>query len=53
LPAKSIVVDVGGGVGTSCLTLAAKFSSLNFIVQDLVGVIEDGKKARWRFIKLV
>ncbi|KAJ7269517.1 S-adenosyl-L-methionine-dependent methyltransferase [Mycena rebaudengoi] len=44
LPAKSIVVDVGGGVGTSCLTLAAKFSSLNFIVQDLVGVIEDGKK---------
>ncbi|KAJ7263588.1 S-adenosyl-L-methionine-dependent methyltransferase [Mycena haematopus] len=40
----SVVVDVGGGVGTSCLTLAAKFPELKYVVQDLEGVIEQGKK---------
>ncbi|KAJ7124389.1 S-adenosyl-L-methionine-dependent methyltransferase [Mycena epipterygia] len=44
LPPKSIVVDVGGGVGTSCFTLAAKFPSLRFVVQDLQGVIGEAKR---------
>ncbi|KAJ6608071.1 S-adenosyl-L-methionine-dependent methyltransferase [Mycena sp. CBHHK59/15] len=44
LPPESLVVDVGGGVGTSCLTLAAEFPSLKFVVQDRKGVIEQGKE---------
>ncbi|KAF8177344.1 S-adenosyl-L-methionine-dependent methyltransferase [Mycena galopus ATCC 62051] len=43
LPAQSVVVDVGGGVGTACLALAAKFPELRFVVQDLEPVIEQGK----------
>ncbi|KAJ7167962.1 S-adenosyl-L-methionine-dependent methyltransferase [Mycena filopes] len=39
VPADSLVVDVGGGVGTSCLPLAAKFPALKFVVQDLAGVV--------------
>ncbi|KAJ7223301.1 S-adenosyl-L-methionine-dependent methyltransferase [Mycena pura] len=46
LTPKSLVVDVGGGVGTSCLPLAAKFPELKFVVQDLEGVIEQGKVVR-------
>lgn len=38
------MVDVGGGVGTSALSLAARFPDLNIIVQDLPKVVEDGKK---------
>lgn len=44
LPEDSLVVDVGGGVGTSALSLAANFSKVKIVVQDLSGVIEDGKK---------
>ncbi|KAJ7612017.1 S-adenosyl-L-methionine-dependent methyltransferase [Mycena polygramma] len=44
LPSKSVVVDVGGGVGISCLTLAAGFPDLKFVVQDLEGVIGQGRK---------
>ncbi|KAJ7898380.1 S-adenosyl-L-methionine-dependent methyltransferase [Mycena leptocephala] len=33
LAPESLVVDVGGGVGTSCLTLAAKFPDLKFVVR--------------------
>ncbi|KAF7368277.1 S-adenosyl-L-methionine-dependent methyltransferase [Mycena venus] len=44
LPAGSLVVDVGGGVGTSCLTLAAKFPELKFVVQDQEKVVEQGKE---------
>ncbi len=44
LPEDSLVVDVGGGVGTSALSLAAHFSKVRIVVQDLSGVIEDGKK---------
>ncbi|KAJ7067487.1 S-adenosyl-L-methionine-dependent methyltransferase [Mycena amicta] len=43
LPAGSLVVDVGGGVGTSCLTLAKEFRDMKFVVQDLPGVIEQGQ----------
>ncbi|KAF7373903.1 S-adenosyl-L-methionine-dependent methyltransferase [Mycena sanguinolenta] len=41
----SLVVDVGGGVGTASLILAAKFPELKFLVQDLESAIEQGKKA--------
>lgn len=34
LPEKALVVDVGGGVGSQTLTLAKKFSHLNFVIQD-------------------
>ncbi|THH07900.1 hypothetical protein EW146_g9170 [Bondarzewia mesenterica] len=44
LPAESIVVDVGGGVGTSSFPLAEKFSTLKIVVQDLPGVVKHGKK---------
>ncbi|KAJ7175090.1 S-adenosyl-L-methionine-dependent methyltransferase [Mycena crocata] len=44
LSKNAVVVDVGGGVGTSCLTLAAKVPSLKLVVQDLKGVIEQGKQ---------
>ncbi|KAF7377233.1 S-adenosyl-L-methionine-dependent methyltransferase [Mycena sanguinolenta] len=40
----SLVVDVGGGVGTLSLTLAAQFPQLKFVVQDQENVIEQGKK---------
>ncbi|KAL0952726.1 hypothetical protein HGRIS_006959 [Hohenbuehelia grisea] len=44
LDKKSVVVDVGGGVGTSVLNLVNRYSHINFVVQDLPGVIEDAKK---------
>ncbi|KAJ6555654.1 S-adenosyl-L-methionine-dependent methyltransferase [Mycena vulgaris] len=44
VPGNSVVVDVGGGVGNSCLTLVSKFPSLKFVVQDLTGVIEQAKE---------
>lgn len=34
LPDGSLVVDVGGGVGSQTLTLAKKFKHLNFVIQD-------------------
>ncbi|KAF7335897.1 S-adenosyl-L-methionine-dependent methyltransferase [Mycena sanguinolenta] len=40
----SLVVDVGGGVGTASLILAAEFPELKFLVQDLEKVIEQGEK---------
>ncbi|THH10457.1 hypothetical protein EW146_g8366 [Bondarzewia mesenterica] len=44
LPAESIVIDVGGGIGTSSFPLAEKFSTLKIVVQDLLGVVKHGKK---------
>jgi len=41
LPPGSLVVDVGGGVGTQALTLASHYSNLCFIVQDREAVIGD------------
>ncbi|TFY63589.1 hypothetical protein EVG20_g6256 [Dentipellis fragilis] len=37
----SVVVDVGGGVGTSAFPLARDFPALKLVVQDLSNVIED------------
>ncbi|KAF8728516.1 hypothetical protein AX14_006537 [Amanita brunnescens Koide BX004] len=42
LPANSLVVDVGGGIGTTCLALAKEFPSPKFVVQDRQPVIEAG-----------
>jgi ubiquinone/menaquinone biosynthesis C-methylase UbiE len=44
LPQGAKVVDVGGGIGMSSLTLARTFSNLNMIVQDSVEVTEQGRK---------
>ncbi|EIM90650.1 S-adenosyl-L-methionine-dependent methyltransferase [Stereum hirsutum FP-91666 SS1] len=43
LPAESLVVDVGGGIGTSSMSLATHFPQLNIVVQDLPSVIEEGR----------
>ncbi|KAA1478069.1 S-adenosyl-L-methionine-dependent methyltransferase [Dentipellis sp. KUC8613] len=40
----SVIVDVGGGVGTSAFPLSRKFPDLKVIIQDLPNVIEDAKK---------
>jgi ubiquinone/menaquinone biosynthesis C-methylase UbiE len=34
LPKGSLVVDVGGGVGSQTLTLAKKYPHLAFVIQD-------------------
>ncbi|KAF8629507.1 hypothetical protein AX17_005633 [Amanita inopinata Kibby_2008] len=54
LPKNSIVVDVGGGIGSTSMLLASAFSSeedegagLKFIIQDRPVVVELGKKA-WK-----
>ncbi|TVY17141.1 O-methyltransferase bik3 [Lachnellula arida] len=36
------VVDVGGSHGSACITLAAAFPKLNFVVQDLPQVVAGG-----------
>ena len=41
IPDHSIVVDVGGGVGTAMLPIARKFANLRFVIQDLPPVLED------------
>ncbi|KAG5640847.1 hypothetical protein DXG03_006828 [Asterophora parasitica] len=47
LPSGSVVVDVGGGVGTSSLVLAREFPDVEFVVQDLSVVIGDAEK-EWK-----
>jgi len=37
-----VVVDVGGGIGSSSLLLAKKYPHLRIVVQDTEGVIKDG-----------
>ncbi|GJJ06647.1 hypothetical protein Clacol_000841 [Clathrus columnatus] len=45
VPAGSVIVDVGGGVGTTQLCLAKEFPQLKIIIQDQSHVIEEGAKA--------
>ncbi|KAA1468517.1 O-methyltransferase [Dentipellis sp. KUC8613] len=40
----AVVVDVGGGVGSQCITLANHFANLQFIVQDREPVVLEGEK---------
>ncbi|KAJ7051982.1 S-adenosyl-L-methionine-dependent methyltransferase [Mycena amicta] len=44
LAEDSIVVDVGGGVGTTCFALAERFPSLKLVLQDQEGVISHARK---------
>ncbi|KAF7347117.1 S-adenosyl-L-methionine-dependent methyltransferase [Mycena venus] len=44
LPDGSLVIDVGGGIGNQCASLAEHFPQLSFVVQDQVHVIHEGVK---------
>ncbi|KAF8256673.1 S-adenosyl-L-methionine-dependent methyltransferase [Lactarius quietus] len=44
LPPDSLVVDVGGGVGSQSLTLARRHPNFRFVVQDREAVIADANK---------
>jgi O-methyltransferase domain len=44
LKQDSLVVDVGGGVGSSVLELKGAFPHLRFVVQDRPKVVDDGVK---------
>ncbi|KAJ7447576.1 O-methyltransferase [Mycena galericulata] len=43
LPEKAVIVDVGGGVGSTALVIAKAISHVNLVVQDRYSVIEDAK----------
>ncbi|KAG6852088.1 hypothetical protein C0991_003244 [Blastosporella zonata] len=43
LPAGSVIVDVGGGVGSESLPVARSFPALKIVIQDLASVIKDAK----------
>ncbi|KAJ7730737.1 S-adenosyl-L-methionine-dependent methyltransferase [Mycena metata] len=43
-PEGSLVVDVGGGVGSQCLPLAKKYPQLSFVIQDRAPVIQEAVK---------
>ncbi|KIM79869.1 hypothetical protein PILCRDRAFT_790698 [Piloderma croceum F 1598] len=42
-----VIVDIGGGIGSSSLMLAKEYSHLNIIVQDTESVVKDGH-AYWQ-----
>ena len=57
LPRGSIIVDVGGGIGSTSMLLASAFSSsegedlgLKFIIQDRRVVVEMGEKVTCSFL---
>ncbi|KAJ6568854.1 O-methyltransferase [Mycena capillaripes] len=43
LPEDSVIVDVGGGVGSTALIIAKAVPHVNLVVQDRSSVIEDAK----------
>lgn len=43
LPNRSVVVDVGGGIGSTSMLLANAFPQLRFVVQDRAPVAEMGR----------
>lgn len=53
LPDGATVVDVGGGVGTVSLQLAEIFPKLQYVVQDLPAVVEEGKKVKTRLMIVI
>ena len=46
LPPGSLVVDVGGGVGSQSLTLARFNPNLSFVVQDREAVLIDANEVQ-------
>lgn len=44
LPSQAVVIDVGGGIGTSALQIARRNRDLKVIVQDIPIVIEQAKE---------
>ena len=47
LPQDSVVVDVGGGIGSTSLLLAHAFPHLRFLVQDRPQVATMGEAVRY------
>ncbi|CCM07183.1 uncharacterized protein FIBRA_09524 [Fibroporia radiculosa] len=47
LPPSALVIDVGGGIGSTSLLLAHAFPHLRFLVQDRLQVVKMGEAA-WR-----
>ncbi|GJE93999.1 hypothetical protein PsYK624_101670 [Phanerochaete sordida] len=47
LPPRAVVVDVGGGIGSTSMLLANAFPHLRFVIQDRPPVVEMGAAA-WR-----
>ncbi|TFK65267.1 S-adenosyl-L-methionine-dependent methyltransferase [Pluteus cervinus] len=43
LPQNSVVVDVGGGIGTLAISIARAYSHLKVVVQDTEAVVEEGE----------
>ena len=48
-PAKSVVVDVGGGMGTVLMDLFKQNQSLEYVLQDLPGTIAQAKEVRCKY----
>ena len=46
IPKGSVVVDVGGGVGTVSMIIAKAHEHLKIIVQDRPAVADNGKRVR-------
>ena len=46
LPKDSVVVDVGGGIGSMSVMLAQAFPHLRFVVQDRAGVVAIAPQVR-------
>ncbi|KAF7288841.1 S-adenosyl-L-methionine-dependent methyltransferase [Mycena chlorophos] len=44
LPANAKIVDVGGGVGTSCLSLARHFPQFKLVLQDLPQTVKHARE---------
>ena len=50
MPKDSVVVDVGGGVGSQSLTVARANPHLKLIVQDRDPVIADAQKVKFSVV---
>ncbi|KAI0341313.1 O-methyltransferase [Trametopsis cervina] len=48
LPKDSVVVDVGGGVGSQTIVLAKAFDHLKFVIQDRPSVIAESAPSYWK-----